>query len=85
MSTVNTAQPTDSEVEILRHTLGLKRGDVAYRNHFCADVGHDDMPQLESLVSKGLMRKRADPLAPGFVYYATAQGIEAARTGARDE
>lgn len=71
---------TDQELDVLRHTLGLKRGDVAYRNHFCADVGHEDMPALESLVSKGLMRKRADPIAAGFVFYATAQGIEFARS-----
>jgi len=86
MPTQPNKAPTEQELEILRHTLGLKRGDVAYRNHFCADEGHDDMPILQSLETKGLMKRRSDPLAPGFVFWATAQGIEAARaTGASRE
>lgn len=46
---------TDAEMEILRHSLGLRSSTKAYRNHFAASKGHADMKTLRSLVVKGLM------------------------------
>lgn len=52
---------TSQEKEILRHTLGLDRGRVMYRNHFVAGPGHSDMPFIESLIAKGLMAQVKTP------------------------
>ncbi len=47
---------TAAEIDVMRHTLGLDRAAEAYRNYFCAEPGHADMPTILDLVAKGLMR-----------------------------
>ena len=79
-STMNN-KPTDAQVGLLWHTLGL-RPDCrdsrhVYRNRFLAGPGHSDMPDLEALVAVGLMGSRKPP---GFcdqseiLYFATEVG-----------
>ena len=79
-STMNN-KPTDAQVGLLWHTLGL-RPDCrdsrhVYRNRFLAGPGHGDMPDLEALVAVGLMGSRKPP---GFcdqseiLYFATEMG-----------
>ena len=79
-STMNN-KPTDAQVGLLWHTLGL-RPDCrdsrhVYRNRFLAGPGHSDMPVLEALVAVGLMGSRKPP---GFcdqseiLYFATEVG-----------
>lgn len=74
-------KPTDAQVGLLWHTLGL-RPDCrdsrhVYRNRFLAGPGHSDMPDLEALVAVGLMGSRKPP---GFcdqseiLYFATEVG-----------
>ena len=64
---------TLEQIERLRHTLG---DETCYRNHFCADEGHTDLPDLEKLVEKGLMTKRAgrDWQGGGYVFHVTEEG-----------
>jgi hypothetical protein len=50
------AKLRETEVGILKHSLGLNRSDTAYRNYFCADEGHADMPTISSLLQLGFMR-----------------------------
>lgn len=58
-------QPTQRQIELLWHTLGLRPDQrESYRNFFDAGPGHDDMPDLEALESAGLMG-RCNP--PSFV------------------
>ncbi|MGG7534631.1 hypothetical protein [Rhizobium sp. 12,4] len=40
--------------EMMRHALGLTRGNVEYRNHFVASDGSQDCQQWQELVSLGL-------------------------------
>jgi hypothetical protein len=51
---MTTAQ--DSQVQILRHSLGLTRSATAYRNHFVTGHGSDDHPICMALVDAGLMQ-----------------------------
>lgn len=60
-------QLTDRELEIMRHTLGLraeKPEAPSYRNFFHADPEHSDLPVLLALEKRGLMRRTR---TPGFV------------------
>ena len=41
---------TDKQREILRHTLGVGRGRMGWRNHFCTGPGSDDYADCEALV-----------------------------------
>jgi hypothetical protein len=73
--------PTQAQIELLWHTLGL-RPDCrdsrhVYRNRFLAGPGHSDVPDLDSLVSLGLMGRRKPPAfcdQSEFLYYATEVG-----------
>jgi hypothetical protein len=47
---------TEAEREIIKHSLGLTRSNVTYRNYFCADPDHADMPLIRSLIASGHMR-----------------------------
>ena len=70
--------PSAHQIDLLHHTLGLNvRRRDPYRNHFVAGRGHSDQPDLEALVSMGLMGrsptpKFCDPKDEGF--YATETG-----------
>lgn len=47
---------TDQHLDIMRHATGLSRSKKAYRNYFCADEHHSDMPLINDLVAAGLMQ-----------------------------
>ena len=64
--------------QVLRHALGLDRKAVAFRNHFCADVGHADWATLESLCAAGLMVKRRSAIGPGSIFFVNDAGRAAA-------
>jgi hypothetical protein len=75
---------TAEQRHILRHTLGLERGPVVYRNHFATDVGTTDYPVVAALVGMGLMKPghRIEPGDHDYRYYhATPDGIAAVRAG----
>ena len=69
------------ERDILRHSLGLGRGDREYRNHFVTGPGSTDYPHCEALVASGLMTKSpGHPLSGGDpIYYVTEAGRAALR------
>jgi len=47
---------TAAERKIMAHSLGMKDGNKRpYRNYFCAEDGHTDMPLIRSLIAKGMM------------------------------
>lgn len=74
-------KPTEAQVGLLWHTLGL-RPDFrdsrrVYRNRFLAGPGHGDMPDLEALVALGLMGSRKPPAfcdQSEILYFATEAG-----------
>lgn len=71
---------TSKEERIIRHSLGLCRSKTPYRNRFVAGPGHADEPELNSLVSKGLMVKSPDPfdeINESFIYRVTESGLAA--------
>lgn len=49
---------TNEQREIMRHTLGLSRGNREYRNYFVTDSGTTDYPHCEALVAAGFMTRR---------------------------
>ena len=61
----------------MRHTLGLDRGTVAYRNHFAASDGHSDMPALDLAVERGWMVRETSAISPGYIFRVTATGRSA--------
>jgi len=65
---------TYDEKALIRHTIGLDRSDIAYRNHFAASEGHADLPLLDGLVARGLMVRETAAYTPGFTYRVTAAG-----------
>ncbi|UNB61878.1 hypothetical protein [Pseudomonas syringae group genomosp. 7] len=74
-------KPTEAQVSLLWHTLGL-RPDCrdsrnVYRNRFLAGPGNDDTADLESLVNMGLMGSRKPPAfcdQSEILYFATEEG-----------
>jgi hypothetical protein len=55
-------QPTQRQIALLWHTLGLSPEQrQPYRNFFDADPGHHDMPDLEALETAGLMVRSKPP------------------------
>lgn len=55
-------QPTQRQIELLWHTLGLcPEQRQSYRNFFDADLAHHDMPDLEALETAGLMARSKPP------------------------
>jgi hypothetical protein len=68
-----------TERDILRHALGLGRGDREYRNHFVTGPGSTDYPHCESLVAAGLMtRREGSPLSGGDPIYSVTEAGRAA-------
>lgn len=66
-----------TDIDIIRHSLGLDSGKKAYRNYFCAGPGHEDYSTLEKLVSEGKMVRRDYPLNEidiSYVYQVTPEG-----------
>lgn len=62
--------PTEKQRDILRHTLGVGRGGIGWRNHFVTGPGSDDYADCEALVAAGLMAKRSGgPLSGGDPVY----------------
>lgn len=49
---------SDQQKQILRHALGLKQGNTAYRNHFVTGEGCRDYSDCIALVDAGMMVKR---------------------------
>ena len=72
---------TTEQHDILRHSLGLTRGDREYRNHFVTCPGTTDFPHCEALVSAGLMTKYAGSELSGGapIYVVTDAGKAVAR------
>jgi hypothetical protein len=78
MSEFNISQ---AQLGLLWHTLGLRPEfrdrRQSYRNRFLAGPGHDDVPDLEALVTAGLMASRKPPAVcdqSEILYYATESG-----------
>lgn len=69
-------EPTDEQREIMRHALGLNRGNREYRNYFVTGPGTTDYPHCEALVAAGLMARRAGSQLSGgdFIYSVTDTG-----------
>lgn len=71
---------TPEQIELARHALGLNRGKVAYRNHFCAGPGHVDYPQWADMVAAGDAVERVptghdNSYAGNSIFFLTNQGI----------
>lgn len=66
---------------ILRHALGLDRGETAYRNRFVTGPGSADYDACQEMVDQGLMwRIEGNELTGGDpCFRVTASGIDAAR------
>lgn len=68
-----------SDLSLLHHALGINDPmhpeREPYRNHFVADEGHDDIPALERLESRGLMERSNPPdFCGGWVFTVTEAG-----------
>ncbi len=48
------ARVTIEQMDILRHTAGLDRGNTPYRNYFCAEEGHDSWDALLAVGENGV-------------------------------
>lgn len=74
------AEITKEQRHILRHALGLTRGDETYRNHFVTGEGSDNYDDCCALVDAGLMTrfKGNELTGGGDLFVATASGMEAA-------
>lgn len=73
---------TLEELHVLEHTTGWnarRRKDRLCRNHFCAGPDHDEMPIIQNLRERGLMKMHtgAEQITGGdSVFYVTEAGIE---------
>ncbi|WP_122588607.1 hypothetical protein [Pseudomonas viridiflava] len=74
-------KPTEAQVGLLWHTLGLRPecrdSRTVYRNRFLAGPDHGDMTDLEALVTLGLMGSRKPPAfcdQSEILYFATKDG-----------
>lgn len=72
------------DMEILRHMLGIgshiPRSQHGFRNYFNAEPGHNDMPSLERLVERGLVKQ--NQLRPDY-WHATEDGAKVAGLDAK--
>ena len=55
-------RPTDEQILIMQHAIGLAMNETEYRNHFCAAPGHFDWEDLLILEKEGLMRRVHSPV-----------------------
>jgi hypothetical protein len=53
---------TESQIHILRHSLGLTRGEEIYRNHYVAGPGSTNFADCCALVDAGYMSKHRSEL-----------------------
>lgn len=67
-------KPSDEEIGILKHSLGLDRSKKEYRNYFCAEPGHSDYPHIEQLVMAGMMEKEDENNVRQSTFVVTAYG-----------
>lgn len=66
-------------LDILRHALGIRPGQRAFRNHFVTGPGSTDYEHCEALVAAGLMSKRqGSPLSGGDPVYQVTEAGRAA-------
>ena len=66
-------QTTKEERELIKHSLGLDYNRKSFRNYFNAEPGHSEMPIIQSLISKGLMKQ--NPRDP-YYFHVTEAGIK---------
>lgn len=53
---------TQHMLHLMHHTLGLRPDRrIPFRNHYVTSPGHDEIPNLESLVEAGMMRRAHTP------------------------
>lgn len=74
------SEPSEAQLHILRHSLGLNYGKEIYRNHFCTNERTTDWPDCVALVDMGLMtRQKGGALTGGDdVFYVTEAGEKVA-------
>lgn len=65
---------TQNQLDLMRHTVGLDRGNKPYRNYFSADEGHDSLDDLNDLVDMGLMKKNKTGISPDIIFSLTDTG-----------
>lgn len=58
---------TDSQVDKVRHALGLTRSNIAYRNYYNCDGDAD----WDDLVERGFAVKQTSSFVPGVIYRIT--------------
>lgn len=79
---MDTTSPSERQVSILRHALGLKPDGSgrSYRCHFVTGPGSDDFDDCEALTVAGYMTKRPGSLLSGGdpTYLVTNEGSRAA-------
>lgn len=70
-----------SEIELMRHALGLNYKKVSFRNHFCTGEGSTDFPAWQGLVEKGAaIRRDGSELSGGdYIFHVTEEGKSAIR------
>jgi hypothetical protein len=64
---------TKEERDLMKHSLGLDYNRKSFRNYFNAEPGHSEMPIIQSLIAKGLMKQ--NPRSPHY-FHVTEEGIK---------
>jgi len=67
---------TPEEQDIIRHSLGLDRNKVSYRNYYADEP---DAPKLIALVKKGLMKKGSSIIGGLQYFHVTPEGRKSLR------
>jgi hypothetical protein len=70
---MNQVSTTKQERDLLKHSLGLDYNRKSFRNYFNAEPGHSEMPIIQSLITKGLMKQ--NPRDSNY-FHVTDKGIE---------
>jgi len=68
---------TNSQLDMMRHTVGLDRGKKPYRNHYSSADGCTGIDELLELVDMGLMtkrRNRLDEMGESYIFNLTDSG-----------
>jgi len=66
--------PTENEIEIIKHSLGLNRRAKPYRNYFCTGEGSTDFDACENLVNQKLMTRHKKEFITDYIYCVTEEG-----------